>query len=205
MHWPNASLAPQLAAKRSISVLLPAPASPSTNTSWRCMPRAASRLACSCARAASRPTSEVGAVLAGCALDNGGCGGIVRNRRNEPVAAPRRRLDVARLARVVAQRLAQLVHHVLQRRFVDVAVAPHRIEQRVLGYQLARAARQLAQHLEGARRHVDGLAVAAQQSLRFVDAEVPEPKSQRLYLLHGSDCASACVDDRSPVPARRRC
>lgn len=75
-------------------------------------------------------------------------------------------------------------------------VAPHGIEQGVLGYQLARATRQLAQHLEGARGHLDGFAVAAQQSLRLVDAEVSEPKSQRLYLLHASDCASAGINDR---------
>jgi hypothetical protein len=110
---------------------------------------------------------------------------------------------------VVAQRVPQLVHHVLERRFVDVPVPPHRIEQSVLGHQLAGVPRQFAQHLEGARGHVDGVAVAVQLCLRLVDAERPELQSQRLYLFHGADCASAAprhsaarrVDDRTGTEA----
>ena len=81
--------------------------------------------------------------------------------RDEAVAAPRHGLDEARLARVVAERRAQVADGGLEHRFGDELVAPHRVEQRVLRQQRARLARQRAQQAEGRGCERDGLAVGA--------------------------------------------
>ena len=81
--------------------------------------------------------------------------GAAAPARDEAVAAPRHGFDEARLARVVAERGAQVADGGLQHRFADELVAPHGVEQRVLRQQRTRLARQRAQQVEGRRRERD--------------------------------------------------
>ena len=95
----------------------------------------------------------------------GGLGGRQRCTRrrfrrhrptDEPVAAARHRLDVARLARVVAERAADRVDGGLEHRFADEAAAPDGVEQLLLRDQLVGPRGQVAQHAKGLGGKLDG-------------------------------------------------
>ena len=99
--------------------------------------------------------------------------------RDEAIAAPRHGLDETRLARAVAERRAQVADGGLQHRLADELVTPHRIEQRILGQQRARLARQRAQQVEGRGRERDGFALAQQPGVRLVELERVEAQADR--------------------------
>ena len=61
----------------------------------------------------------------------------VRNLPDEAIAAPVRRLDVARRSGVIAQGLAQLSDTVFQYRIADERGRPDGVEQLLLGDQLS--------------------------------------------------------------------
>jgi hypothetical protein len=104
---------------------------------------------------------------------------------HETVAPARDGLDEARLARVVTQRGAQLADGGLEHRVADPAVAPDGIEQRVLGDQLARLARQGAQHAESLGWQGHGPPGLRQPGLRLVQLEHVEVQAQRVVVGHG--------------------
>ena len=81
--------------------------------------------------------------------------GRAGDRRREAIAQAVPRLDVDRLLRVVAQRLAQFLDAGDQRVVADHRAAPHAGEQLLLGHGLARPLEQRAEHQRGLARELD--------------------------------------------------
>src|SRR4030095_1463040 len=81
------------------------------------------------------------------------CLAAARAAGNSPSAAARpTRASAAVPAPLLSAEGGRKAHDVLERRFVDVAVAPNAIQQRFLGDQFARLAHEGAYHLARARR-----------------------------------------------------
>ena len=115
------------------------------------------------------------------AEDFGGDGGFrdLAQRADEPIAAARHRLDVARLLGVVLQRGAQIADRRLQHRLADELVAPHVVEQRALGDERVRCAGQGTKKGKRLGREVHRLAAIDEARLGFIDLEAVEPDSER--------------------------
>ena len=94
---------------------------------------------------------------------------------DEPVAAPVQRLDVARPARIVRERAAQLLDAGDERRVADRGLGPHRGEQLILGDHLAGPLGEEGQQRERLGREPD-LARAGHQSAARVETIASEGK-----------------------------
>jgi len=80
----------------------------------------------------------------------------LRGERADPsIAATVERLDEARLAGVVAERLAEVADRHAQDGVDDVRIRPQRVEQRVLGHELARAREQVLEQAKRVARQLD--------------------------------------------------
>src|SRR4029453_8008135 len=114
-------------------------------------------------------------------------GGRAQRRRanrgsDEAIAAPRYRLDAARLFRVVAERRTHFADGRLEHRVGDEAMTPDKIEQRVLRHQDAGAARQCAKHFERLRRESYGFSVARQPCLSLIQLETVEAQPRDKWI-----------------------
>jgi hypothetical protein len=96
------------------------------------------------------------------------------HRRDEPVAAPRDRLDVFRRPGVVPQRLPQLGDGLRQRVVGDVGVRPEGVEQVFLGDQLAGVIDEVEQEIEELRREIDRRTAPRDAVRRSIDTKRPE-------------------------------
>src|SRR5258706_11498660 len=101
------------------------------------------------------------------------------HRGDEAVTAARSGFDVARLLRIVRQRVAQLADDGLQHRLADVLVSPHRVEQSTLRHQLPGLAGERTQHGERFRRERHRPADPRETRVRLVQLEVAELYVQR--------------------------
>ena len=82
------------------------------------------------------------------------------DRRDEPVAAARDRLDEPRRTRIVAERLAQLRHGLRQGVFRDVGLGPQRVEQLLLGDERSGVVEQVKEQIQQLWREVNRLGAA---------------------------------------------
>ncbi|MCU7375181.1 hypothetical protein PEC18_31280 [Paucibacter sp. O1-1] len=129
---------------------------------------------------------------------NGGYSQRFAERSDKAVATSRDGLDIDRLLGIVSKCLTQLADQILQRRFVDMTMAPDGVQQGVFADQLAGPAHQLAQHLEGPRCQLDAGFVALQPRLGLVDLEAAEPGLQGVFFVH-----SSCDQYRIETVSRR--
>src|SRR4029453_9434611 len=100
----------------------------------------------------------------------------------EAIAAPRYRLDVARLFRVVAERRTHFPDGRLVHRVGDEAMTPDKVQQRVLRHQATGAARQCAKHFERLRRERYGFSVARQPCLSLIKLESVEAQPRYKWI-----------------------
>ena len=105
------------------------------------------------------------------------------NRRQKPVARSRHRLDEARLAAVVAQRLAHQRDGPGQSVVSHAGVVPHAVQQFLLGNQAARILHQVQQQPERLRLQRDRNAVLSEPQLGVVDLEGCKAVNQDRCLL----------------------
>lgn len=103
----------------------------------------------------------------GCRLD-------AFDRRDEAVAAPRDRLDEPRIARLVAECLAQLRNRLGKCVFGDVGVGPERVEQLLFGDERARRVEQMQQEIQQLRRQLHDGIVTMDAVARAIDEERAE-------------------------------
>ena len=103
--------------------------------------------------------------------------GAYRGGGNEAIASARNRFDQARVARIVVKHRPQIADSGLQHRVADELVAPDLIQQGVLGEEGCRLPHQRAQHGEWRWSERDGLSVADQRHIRFVQLE-PSKRTQ---------------------------
>jgi len=82
------------------------------------------------------------------------------DRRDEPVAAARDRLDEPRRTGIVAERLAQLRHGLRQGVFCDVGLGPQRVEQLLLGDERSGVVEQVKEQIQQLWREVNRLGAA---------------------------------------------
>ena len=91
------------------------------------------------------------------------------NWRHQAVAPLRHRLDVERCTRVIAERLAQLDHHLCQRIVPDHHPLPHRRQQHIPGHHLAGPPDQEHQHFHHLGFQANLLLAPPQQVQRRLD------------------------------------
>ena len=138
--------------KCSISVVLPIPASPATQTIWR-LPLQAD-FPC-----AAKAGQRFGATDERCIVDRRDNGNVALDRRgddfvglgDEAISTPRHRLDEPRLASIVIERRAQLADGRAQHGVADELVAPDLVQERIRGEQRSAFAHKGAQDGEWRR------------------------------------------------------
>ena len=129
------------------------------------------------------------------------CGGYRGSGGNEAIASPRNRFDQARVPGIVVKRGPQIADGGLQHRVADELVAPYLIQQCVLGEQGCRLPHERAQHGKGRWRERDGLPVADQRRVRFVQLEPVEAYPNRDRRRRGASRSSPCRHSCACVPA----
>ena len=171
----------------STSVVFPIPASPVTNAICRRPLVAVAIHSPIATRSADRPTKRPSgdATPVGRRVSAPATG---PRPADEPVPAPGYRLDEARPLPFVLQRFPELADRLTGDVLRDRDVAPHRIEQGLLGHQLAGTLRQVLQHGEGLGPQADGQSIAVELSgtqiepeRRKVDRRHPDSKSTDVY------------------------
>jgi len=96
------------------------------------------------------------------------------DRRDEPIAAPGDGLDVGRLRRIIAERLAQLGDGLGQRIVGHRNVGPQRREQLVLTNERRLPGHEVEQEVDDFRRERDDFSTAQQAVRAGVDGERAE-------------------------------
>ena len=136
-------------------------------------------------------------------LGHGRCARRQFYEAGEAVTTPRHGLDPEGLFRVIAERAAQFTDYRLDHAFGDEAPAPDRVEQLVLGHQLARAPRQRHQQLEGLGPQRDQLPAPAELRLGHVEREGAELQGRRTWACHGDDGKGPFADKLCIRPPQR--
>jgi hypothetical protein len=101
--------------------------------------------------------------------------------RDEAIAAPARREQVARRRDVVAQRLAQETHQATQRRVTD-RLAPDLLDQLLLRHQPAAVPHEIQEHVEGQPLEIQADAALEQLLRLIVQRELAEAKNHGTLL-----------------------
>lgn len=89
------------------------------------------------------------------------------------------RLDVSRMARIVAESIAQFVHANSQRGLSHHDLRPERGKQFVFGDEAARSSNQVEEHFEDARAKRTWFAVAPKAARRPIKLKRAEPIDER--------------------------
>jgi len=97
--------------------------------------------------------------------------GVLRRRRQEPVAAPMFRADVLGVIRVIAQRFADLFYISLEHAFLNEGVYPNGVQQFLLRDEAAGFAGEMAQDGESLGRQLDLAAVTLQGLIVEIEPE----------------------------------
>src|SRR5688572_12444875 len=122
------------------------------------------------------------------------------NRGDQPVAALGDGLDVARLLRIVAERLAQLDDRLRERVVAHDDAGPHHAQELFARDDLARPLRELKQDLDHLGLHPRGLALERKLvTLRF-DRPLADAKRHRPAFLSPSCSRSVCSPWLKRVP-----
>ena len=112
------------------------------------------------------------------------------HRRDEPVPAPRDRLDIGRLRRVVAERLPQLRDRLRERVVGHGHVGPERLEEILLRDERRLARDEVEKEVDDLGRQLDDLGVAEQPVRRGIERVGSEAIGHRRppsTLLHAID------------------
>ena len=177
--------------KASTSAVFPIPGSPVRKTICLVPVWASADAWANCASAASRPTIDPagragGGVDRAIAVDVTVCGA----GHQKPEAAPVNRLDEPRLARIVLERLSQLLDAGGEGSVADGGVRPDRSKQLLLGDDLLGSLDERAEHRERLRRDADFLSASLQplRRVQAIAAEANRSTCGHRHVLHLESC-----------------